>query len=382
MRRLVRRPSASELVVADMAIAALLVGLALSHALGRPQQAVALALMTGSVALRRLRPLLAFAILLAGWTWQLRTGSNWPTWSAGAALAAVLLATYSVGAHTRRLWGGVIVIAAAALVAGRSSHSGTLPVPAPLVPALLIGAVWIAGRAIRIRQLAAASWESHATRLEREQAAAEKAALERERTYIARELHDIVTHAVSLMVIQAGAARQVLDHPDRAAKAMLAVETSGRDALNELRRLLDLLANVEDRAPLTPRPGLTELTGLVERAVAAGLPITVTVRGTKRPLPAGLDLAAYRIIQEAITNSMKHSALTATTLSLDYRERELAIEVTDRGPAPSATGMNGSGHGLIGMRERAQIYGGRVDASSQSDRGYRVHVSLPLEPLP
>jgi signal transduction histidine kinase len=238
-------------------------------------------------------------------------------------------------------------------------------------------------------------------RMRAEHAAATRRALDEERALIASELHDVVTHNVSVMIVQAGAARQVLAaDPAEATAALLAVEASGRAAMTELRHLLGLLSPVgigagpvagpgpdgaEAGQDLSPQPGLGQLQPLVDRLTAAGLPVALEVGGAPRALPPGLDLAAYRVVQEALTNVLKHAGKPRTTVRLDYREAELVVEVADAGrpiPAagPASSAVPGSGRGLLGLRERIALYGGELAAGPRPGGGWLVRARLPVDP--
>jgi signal transduction histidine kinase len=234
-----------------------------------------------------------------------------------------------------------------------------------------------------------------------EQEAEKRRAVELERARIASELHDVVTHNVSVMVVQAGAARRVLEaSPGEASlagearlarEALLAVEGSGRTAMTELRHLLGLLAPVDAAAAdaahraLRPQPGLDEVPALIDRVRAAGLVAELSVTGTRRPLPSGLDLAAYRVVQEALTNVLKHAGPARTVVRVEYRPRELRIKVSDDGrPADSAAygqPPGSGGRGLIGLRERIAIYHGELDAGPRPGGGWQISARIPLEPV-
>jgi signal transduction histidine kinase len=234
-------------------------------------------------------------------------------------------------------------------------------------------------------------------RMRAEHAAATLRALDEERALIASELHDVVTHNVSVMIVQAGAARQVLAaDPAEATAALLAVEASGRAAMTELRHLLGLLcpANIGDvpfpdgaeaGQDLSPQPGLGQLQPLIDRLTVAGLPVGLEVGGVPRALPPGLDLAAYRVVQEALTNVLKHAGKPRTTVRIDYREADLVVEVADAGRPISAAGpavstVPGSGRGLLGLRERIALYGGELDAGPRPGGGWLVRARLPVDP--
>ncbi|MEU5080695.1 MULTISPECIES: sensor histidine kinase [Streptomyces] len=246
--------------------------------------------------------------------------------------------------------------------------------------------------------------------LERERESAAEAAIAAERDRIARELHDIVSHNVSLMVVQASAAREVLGTmPDEAATALRAVEDAGRGAMTELRHLLGLLAPAPDgtdgdpgpgaravAAPLAPQPGLDRLGPLVDRISFAGLPVEVHVSGEPCPLPQGVDVTAYRIIQEALTNALRHGDGGKAQVTVRYAGHALRVEILSTGPsvltgtAPSATVGDssppasrphgeGTGRGLLGLRERVAVYGGELDARRRLGGGFRVRARIPLD---
>ncbi|WP_433083901.1 sensor histidine kinase [Dactylosporangium sp. CA-052675] len=265
-----------------------------------------------------------------------------------------------------------------------------------VLAAVLLAALVVAAAAAVASGLAAARARRRHRRaldergwlLERERQAAASGAVAAERARIARELHDIVSHNVSVMVVQAGAAREVLaaaaaDVPPDVAGALAAVEGAGRDALKELRHLLGLLAPAADGAEehFEPQPGLDGLSRLVDRIAFAGLPVDVFISGEPRPLPAGIDTTAYRIIQEALTNALKHGEADRAEVSVRYAERSLRIEVLNTGPARPArrTSPVGTGRGLLGLRERIAVYGGDFDARRRFGGGFRVRARIPLD---
>lgn len=259
--------------------------------------------------------------------------------------------------------------------------------PAWILPLLMAvpcaWAVWERRR--RRTELGARIWL-----LERERESAARRAVEEERARVARDLHDIVSHSVSVMVVQAGAARHGLDGEGglngEAEEALLAVERTGREAMTELRHLLGLLAPDPDGDDaFAPQPSLARLSTLVDRVAFAGLPVEVTVTGEPRPLPAGIEATAYRVVQEALTNALKHGTPGARAeLRVSYGTRNLRLEVlstgpsvlTGSGPAPPE---NRDGRGLAGLRERVALYGGDLDARRRLGGGYRVRARIPLE---
>ncbi len=331
-----------------------------------------LVVMTLSIAFRRRWPLAVLAVVLA--CVLLNSGGDVGL----AGLAAIVIAAYSAALHSVRRWPVAILLlatAAAAAVIG-----GGLPVPDWSVPFLVLGSVWLAGTALRRRELRAEAWEDRATQLEREQADALRA----ERARIARELHDVVTHGVSVMVLQTGAARQVLDKDTERAETLLrSVEAGGREALDELRHLLGLLSDEPADAPLAPRPGAAQLETLVARIREAGVDVELVVHGRERPLPPGIDLAAYRIVQEALTNTLRHGRNGPTRVIVTYTDAALELEVIDQSAVSSGESGAGErgGRGLVGMRERVAIYGGTLQARPEPENGYAVRARLPLTPL-
>ena len=245
----------------------------------------------------------------------------------------------------------------------------------------LVGALtWLAGAVLRRRSLWAEDAERRAGELERgHRDAAEAVALERAR--IARELHDVVAHSVSVMTVQAGAARMMLDgDPQRAVAPLLAVEETGRQALSELRRLLGILRADTEQSGLVPQPGLDDLPSLLDTVRDAGLPVVLEVSGAVRPVPPGLGLAVYRIVQEALTNTLKHAGASAVTVAVGYAAQRLTVEIRDDGRGTGGPRLGPSGHGLTGMRERAAIYGGTLEAGPPpGGNGYAVRATLPIE---
>jgi signal transduction histidine kinase len=205
-------------------------------------------------------------------------------------------------------------------------------------------------------------------------------AVEGERSRIARELHDVVTHNVSVMVVMAGAARKTLDKcPEQATEALLEVEAAGRAAMAELRQVMGLLTqSAQEQHQLAPQPGLDQLGSLVSRIRATGVPIDYRVCGEPRGLPAGLDLTAYRVVQEALTNTVKHASGASVDVLVDYKPTRLSLDIADSGGSPGQTASSGNGRGLIGLRERVAVHGGTVEAGPRPRGGYRVQVQIPL----
>jgi signal transduction histidine kinase len=213
---------------------------------------------------------------------------------------------------------------------------------------------------------------------EREGEQKARAAVSEERTRIARELHDIVAHSVSTMVVHAGAERRVLDEGQASTREVLfSIEQTGRQAMAEMRRSLGMLRKGDHELALAPQPSLAHVELLLDQVRAAGMPVELRVAGEPVPLPPGVDLSAYRIVQEGLTNPLKHAGPARATVTVRYDEHELTLEIADSGRGGAANG-SGGGHGLIGMRERVALFGGEFDAGSRAGRGHAVQVRLPL----
>jgi signal transduction histidine kinase len=339
---------------------------------------LAIALTTAPLAFRRRYPAAAFVVIFAA---VLAAHDHVTTITFGA----VIFAAYSAVLYSRFRWAALLAVGAGAVVATAAFPNTTPQVPARFTALLVLvptAAVAVGMRGWRQR---AGDSAERLLRAEAEHEAQTRRAVEAERARIAGELHDVVTHNVSVMVVQAGAARSVLaSSPEdareaqTAIEALLAVEASGRTAMSELRHLLGLLAPAGgDEAVLVPQPGAGQVPSLVERVRAAGLSVELTVTGA-RDLSPGLDLAAYRVVQEALTNVIKHAGTARATVVLEYRPDDLLITVTDDGRA--APGSSGSGgRGLIGLRERIGLYGGELDAGPRPGGGWRVRARIPLE---
>ena len=213
---------------------------------------------------------------------------------------------------------------------------------------------------------------------ERERDLVAREAVAEERARVARELHDVVAHSVSVMVIQAQAGPRLLADAERVRGVFGAIEASGKEALTELRRLLGILRTPEEHLGLGPQPGLDSLDALVAQVQEAGLRVNVRVEGDPKRVPAGVDLSAYRIIQEALTNSLKHAGQAEAEVTLRYAPASLELEITDNGSASAAT-VEGAGHGLIGMRERVALYGGSLTTGARNGHGYVVRATLPFD---
>jgi signal transduction histidine kinase len=328
-----------------------------------------------ALTVRRLRPLASAVVVLVSWP---LVDAVQPTlvlfWGA---FVPIVIAVYSVARHASSR-GGIV----GALVA-----AGTLLYLDFRVPELqdlgeivfhwmVVTSAWAIGRMVRERDVRAAESERRAIGAERSSRELALRAVADERARIARELHDVVAHAVSVMVVQAGAAEQVVDEPARVRDALAAIRTTGTDALAEMRRLVGILREAGEEAALRPQPGLGSVTALVDQARAGGLAVDVRIEGETRPLPTGLDLAAYRIVQEALTNVRRHADATCVQVVLRYLDEAVEIVVTDDGRGSADLGP---GHGVVGMRERAALYGGRLETESAPGGGLTVRAWLPVQ---
>jgi signal transduction histidine kinase len=363
-----------------------------------PWALLGVALTTAPLAIRRTHPITAFWVILAAIV--ATSGSTHTT----ITFASVIFAAYSAVAYSpfRRLaLAGVLV---AAIIVTAAYPDTAPPVPARFGALLVLLPTVAVGMAIRTWRRRAGESAERLHRAQAEHEAETRRAVQDERARIASEMHDVVTHNVSVMVVQAGAARRVLDSsPGEAREALLAVEASGRTAMTELRHLLGLLAPAGEAEPglaeaapvpagdaaLTPQPGMARIPALLARVREAGMPVELSVdapAGTPQALPPGIDLAAFRVVQEGLTNVMKHAGQARTTVRLDYRPRDLLITVSDDGPPPDSAGAGAApgsvsgGRGLIGLRERIAVYGGELDAGPRPGGGWRLTARIPLEP--
>jgi signal transduction histidine kinase len=298
---------------------------------------------------------------------------------------APLIALYTVAVTTeRRLSIAAAIVSLVGVLVAVAAESPTRSSWTKfLFPIVVVAACWLIGDNLRVRRAYVAELEEKAARAESDRAADLSRAASEERTRIARELHDVVVHHVSVIAVQAGAARMLShqDGTDASRSAWAAVEETARQALSELRQLLGVLRRDEERPALEPQPGLAQLDRLIQEVRQAGLPVELLVHGDPVPLPPAADLSTYRIVQEALTNVLKHQGTANTRVSLCYRPDELNLEVVNQvsSRAPSPQPINGEGHGLIGMRERLTMLGGGLDAGPCPDGGFRVVARIPLK---
>jgi signal transduction histidine kinase len=347
----------------------------LARPLGGPAAgALAACIFTVSLAWRRRAPLVV--LLLAYPALGLARTASLD--AAIALTAAVMVATYSAGAHTHGRSAALAAVGVIGLVGlAVFRASGGIGEPSDLVlPLALFGGPWLAGLAIRERRDRETVLEERAVLLERERVEQARAAVADERARIAREMHDIVAHAMSVIVLQArGARRSLTRDPDAARSALDAIETTSGNALAEMREMLGALRDDED-APLAPQPTLAALDDLIAQLRDAGLDVDVDVGGAPTRLPPGLDRAAYRILQESLTNVLRHGSQTGARVSVVYRPDRLELTVWDTG-ASFAT-ATAEGRGIAGMRERAVSLGGTLDAGPDAGGGFAVRARLPL----
>lgn len=357
----------------------------------RAQSGLAISIVVGlALLLVQVLPLLwrrrhpSLVLLLVGGAFGARVLLGF---SPGIAGFGLLVAMYSVAAYevrARRLV--FLVVAGLGFVAGFVAFgvTGNPRSFAITVPSLFFVAAWLIGDYLRTRRAYVTQLEERAARMERERDQDRRLAADEERTRIARELHDVVAHDVSVIAIQAGAARAVqASKPEAAAQALGLIETTARETLIELNRLLGVLRGGNGATPdRSPQPGIGQLSSLVEQLRAAGLEVDARVEGKAEPLPPALDLSAYRILQEATTNVLKHARARRVDIRVRYSETTLALDIRDDGAGDSGDPASSSGHGLIGMRERVALFGGKLHAGRNRAGGFSVHARLPLEPGP
>jgi len=330
-----------------------------------------------SVAWRRLYPIAVGAVVVATGIAQAAFGMSMH--SAVSPVVAILVVSWSIGAYEdrgRAVLGIALVVCGMWLAIGVDVLRGTDHYQSTDVPwiGMLIALPGVLGLLFGSRTRSLRAAEARAERLEVDR----REAIAEERTRIARELHDVLAHSVSVMTVQAGAAEEMLRvDPARALEPVRAVQETGRQALVEMKRLVGMLREGGDDADvgvLPPQPGFADVERLVDQVREAGLAVDLRIEGTPRPLPIGVDLSAYRVVQEALTNSLKHGGRRAT-VTLRFEPDELAIAVDDEG---AGTIDLGGGHGLVGMRERVGIFGGSFDAGPRDGGGYTVRALLPL----
>ncbi|MBE8471868.1 sensor histidine kinase [Streptomyces justiciae] len=325
------------------------------------------------LAVRRRYPFVVFAVVM-GAALAIGDDASWIN------VLTCVVGAYSAAMYSRHRVGALAGLFVAAVLSGLAFRNTEPVLPGWSSPAVVLLIAGVLAGLARVWQRQVAAGRERFARLEREQEEAMRRAVEEERARIAAELHDVVTHNVSVMVIQAGAARKVMDAaPERSKEALLAVEAGGRAAMAELRHVMGLLAAPDPEQPeaLEPQPGLAQLDALIVRVRAAGTPVGVAVSLPPEPLPPGVDLTAYRVVQEALTNTIKHAPGAEASVTIGYRDDRLEIEVVDTGAVRDAAPADGNGRGLIGLRERLAVYGGELTAGPTLAGGYRVRALVP-----
>jgi len=373
----VRSAAALDRLLVALVLAGAEVELATVAAAGdRVAAALSGALIAAPLLWRRRRPLVVGAAVLAAVTFQSATVEldAFPL----SDIAAVVCATYAIGAYAERR----AAIAGLALAALGAGIHAAIVYPDGVVAALLGGVTlpWTVGRVVRGHRLLTLQRREDAERAELARAREAHAAVTQERMRVARELHDAVAHNISVIAIQAGGADGIVERdPKRAAQVAELIETVAREALGELERLVDAL-DADGDGPGPPQPTLARVDALATRARNAGVPVELNVEGEPAALPAGVDLAAYRIVQEALANAAKHAGPARASVVVRYRPHAVEVEIADdgRGPSRSPARRQGGGHGLIGIRERVALYGGTLDVGRRPSGGFRVHARLPI----
>jgi signal transduction histidine kinase len=335
-------------------------------------------LLIGSLLVRRRTPML---LLLPMTAWVVLSGSPLESWT--APFVALVVAAYTLGSKTRGnaavvsgVWLAALIAAVIALHPDVANDIGDL-----VVAALTLAGPWLGGVTIRKREDREAALERRAAKLERIRAHETQAAVAEERARIARELHDIVAHAISVVVLQArGGRRALAADPSATRDALHAIEATGTEALADMRRLLGVYRTDGDRLELAPWPSLRHVDTLVAQVRDAGLPIELSVEGDPIDLPAGIDVSAYRILQEALTNALRHAGPATARVVVRYGTSSLDLEVADTG-AGSRT-LTEPGQGLAGMRERVALFGGSIDAGPRPEGGFVVRARLPVGESP
>ncbi|MEV0488534.1 sensor histidine kinase [Streptomyces atratus] len=325
------------------------------------------------LAYRRRYPLIAFAGAM-GATLAMGDDATW------MGVVTCVIGAYNAVMYSRYRTRAMAAMVLAAVLAGLAFKDAEPILPGWSSPAVVLLIAGVLASLVRIWQRQLAASRDRYTQLQQAQEEATRRAVEEERSRIAAELHDVVTHNVSVMVIQAGAARKVMDAaPERSKEALLTVEAGGRAAMAELRHVMGLLAAPDHERPdgLEPQPGLGQMDALVERVRAAGTPVHVAVSLPPDPLPPGVDLAAYRVVQEALTNTIKHAPGAEASVMIGYAEDSLEIEVMDTGGVRDAVPAAGNGRGLIGLRERLTVYHGELTSGTTLAGGYRIKARIP-----
>jgi signal transduction histidine kinase len=371
-----RRRFLVDVAVALIALAisaAVLAGAAHDPALRRPDVVAywLLAVYSGSVVVRSIDPMVAAGVgLLAGVAYS---GAGYPL----ALTPVVLLSVYSAGARLPKDRSRAVLVGAVALAAVAASVA---PGPTSTSPPLVAAAAWFLGHYVQTRRRYTESLEAQNRVLEQARHDLARQAVVEERLRIARELHDVVAHSMSVVAVHAGSGRMVAaEDPAAAERALATIEVTTRSALREMRRLLGVLrsAGAEEPAALEPAPGLADLDALVAQVTRSGVDVELRVEGRRTAVPAGVDLSAYRVVQEALTNVIKHAGPARAVVEVRYTDTAVTVEVVDDGQG-AATPAAAGGHGLVGMRERVAVHGGVLDVGPGDAGGFHVSARFPV----
>jgi signal transduction histidine kinase len=379
-------------LVADGLLALVAAGLALAELQNFPSpqdrsplNITLVLLQTLPLAFRRWAPFTVFAIAAVALAVQGMLELRGPLF----AFLAFNLAVYSLAAYGERrlavrgvaVWACLLTVRLGYLLVTRWPQVTITGLRDVVDDYVLLAAAWTLGEGVRQRRLHAAELEDRAARLEREREEKARQAATQERLRIARELHDVVAHSLSVIGVQAGAARLVLDsepNPTRAREAVAAIEATANQAMTEMRRALGILRDTErSGVALAPLPGLGQLSALLDQLRSAGLPVDLTVTGEPRPVATSIDLSLYRIVQEALTNTLKHAAAAHAEVVVCYGTYDITVEVTDDGRGASPSAARSQGAGTIGMRERVALFDGELQVGARPQGGYAVRVRLP-----
>jgi signal transduction histidine kinase len=375
------RPERADVALAAALGAAVESELALANARHTPLVGALLIgfVVCAPLAWRRVAPLEALAVTSAAAIGLALAGTSPEDLSTTSVLVAVL--AFSIGSHLPRRQALAGLAGVVGLIVAVVALTGPLTASDTIFPVVVFGGCWVLGRVLRDRARLTAELTTRTEQLERERGERERDAVARDRVRIARELHDVIAHSVSVMVVQAGAARRVLDRdPDASVGALDAVQATGREALTEMRRLLGILRPDGQDADHSPQPSLDRLGALVARSRDAGLEVALSVEGEPGPLAPGVDLTAFRLVQEGLTNALKHGGRGHARVTLRWSQELLEIEIANRVAAADAARdrLGGSGQGLVGMRERVALCGGELRAGPIG-RGFVVRARLPRE---
>jgi signal transduction histidine kinase len=371
------RRQAFEAVVLTFAVAASVEALVAPHIHRRPVIVLLALTWTLPFLLRRRAPFGAPLAVTAGIGALALVAPERSITSLTMPFVAALAVAVSFGLLPERrlsIAGWAAIVGTAALVDSRSGSA----ISDFFWTTLVLTLAWFFGTALGARTEQARELRARVEAVEREQSFAAQRAASEERARIARELHDVVAHSVSVMVVQASGVRRLLrDEQDREREALLSVEQIGRQALTEMRRMLGVMRNEDEPATLAPQPGLEHLDRLIAQVEEAGLPVTLRVEGERPALAPGIDLSAYRIVQEGLTNALKHAKGAHAEVLVRYVDSSVELEISDDGRG-SAVG-DGKGHGLVGMRERVALYGGTIEAGPRAGGGFVLRAQLPVE---